>query len=245
MNKLPVITLLLSIGATASAQDASPAQLDSVTVQRGAMTTSVAPYGQINELLAGLQTYGEGLFRFEFHMKPKDPAKVVATPTLAIQHADFYRPLKIAADGLVELPVLPAEQAKDADIITNQPKGSLQLQGSIELTTPPAALDLAGVRRMVALSGRLKRELLPWYVRPLFPTMSGVRICSAEPGWEMQWRDDKGQLWGVTLPPAAGETDPTIKTPARQCTVLTGQEHWPESARLVAPADARLSIKLL
>jgi hypothetical protein len=233
----------LAASNTLWAQDAPP-QLDKVTVERHG-ASSVAPYAGINGILAGLERHGEGLFRFEFRLKSKDPKKALVSPRLALQHADFYRPLAVQSDGLIELPILPPEQAKEAEIVTNQPKGTMSAQGSLLLTINPGELDMATVRRVVAVSRRLRSELLPWYARWLFPHIVGVRVCSVKADWELRWRD-KGQLWGLPLPADGADTDPDAESgqAPRVCTTMTGQESWPDEARLVAPADAKLSVRL-
>ena len=117
--------------------------------------------------------------------------------------------------------------------------------GKLQLTTPPGALDLATVRRIVAVGKTLRSELLPWYARWLFPQVEGVRICSAAPAWELEWRE-QGQLLGLPLKAEPGDRDPETKKGAtsRPCTTLTGQENWPDAARLIAPAGTTLSVRL-
>ncbi|WP_299104057.1 GYD domain-containing protein, partial [uncultured Bradyrhizobium sp.] len=80
-------------------------------------------------------------------------------------------------------------------------------------------------------------------VDPAGRPAEGVRVCAATPAIELEWREN-GQLLGLPLP--VGEADPKAAkgTPGRACTLITGQERWPDSARLVAPPDAELSVKL-
>ena len=101
------------------------------------------------------------------------------------------------------------------------------------------------MRQITRVARTLREELLPWYLRWLFPRIEAVRVCSATPGWELEWREN-GQLLGLPLPQASGERDPDAKKgeKGRPCTVLTGQESWPDAARLVAPAGSKLTVKL-
>ncbi|WP_077037542.1 hypothetical protein [Pelomonas sp. KK5] len=243
MTKTTLSILIAAVLASTSARSAE--QLERVTAE-GSGRSSVQPYAPLNAMLDGLQKYGEGMFRLDFRMQPADEKKgyAITPPTLALMHADFYRPLTIGADGTVELPVLPEAEAKDADIVTNEPKGSLRLNGTLALNLRPEQVDLATVRRLDRLGDRLRSELLPWYARVFFPRFGGVRICSAQPGWELQWRDAQGQLLGLPLPQAKDERDPLLKPgePARACAVLSGRENWPDAARLVAPAGTTLSV---
>nr|WP_316644120.1 hypothetical protein [uncultured Roseateles sp.] len=232
---------LLLIGTVASATE--PERLDKVTVQLQ-KDPAILPYGRINELLGLLQRHGQGLFRLEFQLMPADPAKPLGKVQMALQHADRYIPIVPNADQVFELPILPQGQAREADLATNQPKGSLGMRATLRLTTPPEQLDMAQVRRIMRTAHTVRSEVLPWYLRMLFPQVLGVRVCSDQAQWELEW-PDKGQLLAVPLSADAKDRDPdTVKgEPGRFCTTLSGQEQWPDAARLVAPAGSRLSMR--
>jgi hypothetical protein len=202
----------------------------------------------MNKLLAGLQQHGKGLVRIAFELRPAAKDKPFAhAPRLAVLSEERTLPLRPDAEGRFELPVLPEAEAKGADLATNLPKGSAELRGHLQLTTRPEQLDMATVRRIVSVSHTLRAELLPWYLRWLFPQVEGVRICSAQPQWELEWRDPaSARLLGLALQPDPQDRDPDA-APGKlggQCTTLTGQEPWPDAARLLAPADARLSVRV-
>jgi len=241
----PLATALAPSLAPSLATAQVTEQLDTVNV--GLMRDpGIIPYGGINAVLSGFQRYGEGLFRMEFKLKPKDPAKPFPNaPKLALQSTERYLPIAVAADGTFELPVLPAAEAKDADLASNQSKGTLAVQGTVRLSTPAPALDMATVRRIVRVAHKLRSELLPWYARWLFPQIEGVRICSAQPQWQLAW-PEQGQMVAIPLMADAKDRDPN--TPKGQnskpCTSLSGQETWPDDARLIAPADAELTVRL-
>ena len=64
--------------------------------------------------------------------------------------------------------------------------------------------------------------------------------------WATQW-SEQGQTVAVALPVDPlkhDEIDPDDATAKnRVCTALSGQEPWPEAARLVADPDATLSVQ--
>jgi hypothetical protein len=205
----------------------------------------VLPYGQINSLLGKLAQHGEGLFRMDFKVDAEKTQLALADIRMAVRSDDADYPIKLAADGGFDLPVLPEAEAKTADLATNAGKGKMAIRGSIELTVPPEQLTMAKVRQVMRVARTLREELLPWYLRWLFPRIQAVRVCSTTPTWELEWRES-GQLLGLPLPPAVGERDPDAGKgeKGRPCTLLTGQESWPDATRLVPPAHSKLSIKL-
>ncbi|MBT9491632.1 MAG: hypothetical protein IV107_04650 [Paucibacter sp.] len=253
---LSLACALACAGNVVHAQDVAPQQnevLDtvSVTMKRD---SSMRPYARMNEVLTLVQRYAQGLFRLEFSLEAKDPkAPLPQTPKLAVVHADAHIPIHIQANGSFELPVLPKEQAKDAEFASNIPKGSSNMRGRILLTVKPEQLDMATVRKIMKTARTMRSEILPWYLRWAFPQVEGVRICSAQANWELEWPNTAtaGQLLSVPLSADPKDFDPdesgaSKKAPSarRQCTTLSGEERWPDSARLVAPLDASLSVRL-
>lgn len=209
----------------------------------------VLPYAQINTLLRKLAQHGEGQFRMDFSVDPDKSKVALAEVRLVVRSDEADYPLKLDAQGRFDLPLLPEAEARTADFATNVPKGQMAVRGTLELTAAPEQLDMARVRQIMRVARTLREELLPWYLRWLFPRIEGVRVCSATPTWELEWREDGkpgGQLLGLPLPQAPGEFDPAAKKAdrGRPCTVLTGQESWPDAARLLPPPDTRLSVRL-
>lgn len=243
-HRCTLLALLLAAPLTHAQTAAPTATLPTVTTELK-RDGSVIPYAQINSLLSKMRQHGEGLFRMDFQVDAEKSKKPLADMRLAVRSDEADHPIKLEADGRFDLPVLPEAEAKTADLATNAARGQMAVRGTIQLTTPPEQLDLAKVRQILRVGRTLREELLPFYLRWLFPRGQGVRICSDTPTWELTWREN-GQLLGLPLPPVAGERDPDTKKgeKSRPCTVLTGQENWPDAARLQPPPGTKLSLKL-
>ena len=235
--------LLACLLATALAAHAEPEVLPRVQVGLK-RDGGVMPYAQINTLLHKLAQHGEGLVRMDFKVDTGKTKLPLADIRLAVRSDDKDYPIKLDAEGGFDLPVLPEVEARTADLATNVPKGQMPVRGSIELNVPPEQLTMAKVRQIMRVARTLREELLPWYLRWLFPRIEAVRVCSPTPTWELEWREN-GQLLGLPLPAASGERDPEAKKDekSRPCALLTGQENWPDAARLLPPAGSKLSVK--
>ena len=238
-----LLACLLAAATAAHAQTATEV-LPTVTTELK-RDGNALPYAQINSLLTKLRSHGEGLFRMEFKVDTEKTKRALADIRMAVRSDDADHPVRLGDDGRFELPLLPEAEAKTADLATNVPKGQMVVRGTIELTLAPEELTMARVRQIMRVARTLREELLPWYLRWLFPRIDAVRICSATPGWELEWREN-GQLLGLPLPQVANERDPEASKAdkGRPCTLLTGQENWPDAARLVPPAGTRLGVKL-
>lgn len=206
---------------------------------------SALPYAQINTVIAKLRRYGEDLFRMDFKVDAEKTKRPLAEIRMAVRSDDADYPIKLDAEGGFELPILAEAEAKTADLATNVAKGQMAVRGTLELNVTPEQVTMAKVRQIVRVARTLREEMLPWYARWLFPRIEGVRVCSATPTWELEWKED-GKLLGLPLPAAPGERDPLERKAAqpRPCTLLTGQESWPDAARLLPPPNSRVSVKL-
>ncbi|MBB4842179.1 hypothetical protein HNP55_000674 [Paucibacter oligotrophus] len=241
--------LLLSAAAFAQIPAAPAAsateQLETVKVQMQ-KDPAALPYAKMNEVLTKLQKVGEGLVRLDFKVEPKDPKYSGPAPKLAVVSEEQYLPITMNSEGKFALPILPAEQAKNADLATNMPKGSLGIRGQLEINVKPEDLDMGMVRRMMRVGHSLRSEMLPFYLRWLVPQLEAVRICSPRPEWELNWREN-GQLMGLPLQMDAKARQPAPKDDKvladYRCTLLSGQERWPDSAKLIAPEGSKLSVQ--
>ena len=244
MRPLLLSALLAATAATATVARAEPEVLPPVTTELKRDGSALA-YARINELLVKFRQHGEGLFRMDFKVNGEKTKVPLASVRLAVRSDEADYPIKLDEAGRFDLPELAEAEARTADIATNTGKGQLVISGTVELAVPPEQLTMAKVRQVMRVARTLREELLPWYLRWLFPRIDGVRICSATPGWELEWQEN-GKLLGLPLPLAAGERDPHTKKgeQSRPCTLLTGQENWPDAARLISPAGTGLTIKL-
>lgn len=234
---------LLFAAQAALAQATPTATLPPVTTQLK-RDSGVLPYGQLNTLLSKMAKHGEGLFRMDFKVDTEKTPMPLTDIRMAVRSDDADYAIRLAADGGFDLPILPEAEARNADLATNVAKGGMTVRGSVELTVPPEQLSMGKVRQILRVARTLREEMLPWYTRWLFPRIQAVRVCSATPTWELEWREN-GQLLGLPLPAAPGERAPGAnKGDTRVCTLLTGQESWPDAARLLPPPGSKLDVKL-
>lgn len=236
--------------ASASAADAAPGATALPTVQTDMKRGTFMPYKTLNEVLTKLRTEGEGLFVTRFQLNDlKDSDKPAPPGTkLALMSDEEYIPVPIDDKGRFDLPTFPEAKAKakTMELGSNTPPKTMGIRLSIDIATPPEQLDMTTVRRIVTVGQRLRSELLPWYLRWLFPQIDGVVVCSDQPQWALEW-PEAGQRLRLDLPAEPKQREP--QTPkdksSRACTILTGQEQWPDAARLTTPAGSNTKLWVL
>ncbi|MFG6465721.1 DUF2987 domain-containing protein [Roseateles sp. BYS87W] len=206
---------------------------------------TVLPYRRLNEVLTKLQVHGQNLFRMDFRVNTEKTKMPLGDVRMVVRTDDHDYPLRIDPMGLIQLPVLPEAEAASAEFATNAPKGQLSVRLSLELNTPADQLTMGKVREIVKVGRSVREDLLPWALRWLLPRVQGVRICSPAPGWQLEWTEAE-QVVTVPLPVATDERDELDRKTAqpRPCALLTGQERWPDTARLLPSPATRLSVKL-
>ncbi len=90
-------------------------------------------------------------------------------------------PIPVDAAGRVAIPVLPEALADNAEIISNQPKNSLQARINIVGRLAPAReYRYRELMTLVTQSEQAIREFVPWYMRWLIPTLSAVQFTFPE-----------------------------------------------------------------
>ena len=203
---LQLIALLTLPALPALADEPPVRQLEAVQVEM-VKDPAAMPYARMNGFLQDMKKHGQGLFTIDFRLVRKD-GQPTDKVKLALAHDEAYLPIQHDAEGRFELPLLPPEQAKNAELAATLPRGQAQLQGRLRLTLKPEQLTMAQVRRVMEVARTLRSEMLPWYLRWLFPQIGGVRVCSAQPAWELEWRDEKGQLLGLPLSAEPRDRDP-------------------------------------
>lgn len=241
-----------AVATTAASADAASGASSTATalptVQTDMKRGTFMPYKTLNEVLSKLRTEGEGLFVTRFQLndtKERDKPPAPGTK-LALMSDEEYIPIPIDEKGRFDLPTFPEAKAKTMELGSNTPPKSMGIQLSIDIATPPEQLDMNTVRRIVTVGQRLRGELLPWYLRWLFPQVDGVIMCSDQPQWALEWPEG-GQRLRLDLPadPKIRESGTPKDKTSRPCTALTGQEQWPDAARLTTPAGSNTKLWVL
>ncbi|MFG6447263.1 hypothetical protein ACG0Z6_03290 [Roseateles sp. BYS180W] len=224
--------------AASASQDADLPRVDLQLKRENSVSMA---FEKFNTLLWTLQNHGEGLFALTMKIQSKDNTPLPDPLKLALISDDRYLPLAINARHRFTVPAVAPEQAKGLELVANLPKGSAMFNGFVTLTTPPDQLDLATVRRIVRLGQKLRGDLIPWYVRWMMPELRGITICSPSTDMALEWPEQGRTLrLALTPDPKRRDPDPEADGSKRSCTQLTGQEQWPDTARLVAARGTQI-----
>ncbi|MFZ6745322.1 hypothetical protein ACO0LC_19030 [Undibacterium sp. JH2W] len=119
----------------------------------------------------------------------KDKVEIVIRVTAAKTHAvipnlaiyldskENRKKLEISAAGDVNVPLDAVAYAEGAEFVTNQKKGSMDVNIMLLPKLPPDVFKYADINDSLESARLAVKELVPWYLRLFMPTIHGVGIC--------------------------------------------------------------------
>jgi hypothetical protein len=137
--------------------------------------------------------------RLAFYVVRRDDVPITTDPIeLWLEAGGHLTALSLAPNGELSLPKLPARAARDAVVLSNQPRGSLEIVYKIDLATPyEAPLTMGWLRTAIAQARPAWKEVLPGMARMTVPkfncaefqtsqslTVSAREPEAATPMWE-------------------------------------------------------------
>lgn len=100
--------------------------------------------------------------------------------TFAAEGRETELPLK---SGFVLLSELPETGDAQAEFLTNQRKGSLRMEILLTVKLKDAQhFSLGELTRAIDDGKRIRRSLLPWYLRLIVPSFDRAEVCFADAG---------------------------------------------------------------
>lgn len=179
-----VILFSLIAVATSSAQpavsgsdSAAPTVVETVIV-KNPKNAAVMPYDIAYERLKRMQDSKLDRVRLQIKITPKDDAVKLADVRAAIVNDTVSVPLPVAKDGSIELPLRPDLYKTDAEIRTNQPKGSLTAGVTIGVGWPGGSeIAYADVEETVRQIQHAGKDVMGWFAYMLFfPSLSNFEV---------------------------------------------------------------------
>ena len=145
-----------------------PARVDTVIV-KNPKNAAVMPYDMAYERLKRMQESRLDRVRLQIKVQPKDDSVKLADVRAAIVNDSVSVPLPIAPDGTIELPLRADLYKTDAEIRTNQPKGSLTASVSIGVGWPGGSeIEYADVEETVRQIQFAGKDVMGWFAYMIF-----------------------------------------------------------------------------
>jgi hypothetical protein len=189
--RVTAVLFSLIVAASAFAQPATtPAPPEAASTAGGAPTVvetvivknpknaAVMPYDVAYERLKRMQDSKLDRVRLQIRITPKDATVKLGDVRAAIVNDTASVPLPIAQDGSIEVPLRPDLYKTDAEIRTNQPKGSLTAGVTIGVGWPGGSeIAYADVEETVRQIQHAGKDVMGWFAYMLFfPSLANFEV---------------------------------------------------------------------
>ena len=163
------LTFISAASAQSATTDGTLATSIETVIVKSPKNAAMMPYDDVYERLKRMQDSKLDRIRLQIKIAPVLAAVKLADVRVAIVNDNASVNLAIAADGTIDLPLRPDLYKTDAEIRSNQPKGSLN--GSISLGVGwdgGKEIPYAEIEETVRQFQRGGKDLMGWFAYLIF-----------------------------------------------------------------------------
>lgn len=170
------LTLAMAQACAQSAQ--APAADEVATVQvKGVRDPEIMPYKDAYEFMTRLKKAGGERVEPIVRVVSASTKKPVAGLEVTLQGDNTFERVAVTPEGRVTMPISEAALADKAEFVSNQKKGALETHVFLRPKLPPEGLTYADIVASIEGAQRVRKELVPWYLRLFVPSVKAVAIC--------------------------------------------------------------------
>lgn len=164
-------------GAYAQAPEAvADAQVQSVKIT-GVRDPAMMPYKDAYDTLTRLQEVGKGRVEFRIRVVSSKTQDPIPGLDVSLAGPNTFEKIPVSENGYVNVPLSESAYADKAEFITNQKKGTIGVHMSLLPKLPSGQFKYADIVEAVEAGERVRKVLIPWYLRLFVPSVKAVAIC--------------------------------------------------------------------
>ncbi|NRR29268.1 hypothetical protein HSX11_03620 [Oxalobacteraceae bacterium] len=220
----------------AQAQDAAPAApaipaepVPSIQVT-GVRDPAILPYKTAYDFLSKVRSASEDHVQLQIRVLSSKSKEPLPGLDISLVGEHTFEKLKISPDGFITVPMSREALVDNAEFVTNQKKGALQVHFFLVPKLPPDNIKYADVVRTIKAAQAARVVIFPWYMRILIPSINGIGLCYADPAQAVTIRDNTETLR------AANTEDTGILGRKVYCASFNEKEKNIDQASLIIPA---------
>ncbi|MGL4233771.1 MAG: DUF2987 domain-containing protein [Casimicrobium sp.] len=159
--------------------EASSAQRMDEVIVKSPKNAAVMPYDTVYERLKRFRDSKLDRVKLEVRITPSDESLKQEDIRVALVNDAQSLPLKIAADGLIELPLKDEFYKTDAEFRTNQPKGKMKASLGIATAWAPTSneVEYAEIEECVRQLEMAAKDVAGWILYTLFfPSLENIDL---------------------------------------------------------------------
>ncbi|QYF92052.1 hypothetical protein KY495_14880 [Massilia sp. PAMC28688] len=164
-----------------AAQESQPhgdgeAPIQSIQVN-GVRDPAMLPYEAIYSMLSKVAQVSDGKVDMAIKVVSAKTMQPMPDLEVALQGDKDFEKLPSTPDGFLTVPLSQARVDDKAVFLTNKKKGSLKVEFFFVPRLPAGPLRLGDIADSIAAVRQSRKLVVPWYLRPFFPSISEVRLC--------------------------------------------------------------------
>ncbi len=226
----PASSPVSSPASSSASSSAIPTEeLQSVEV-KAIRDPAIMPYKVAYELMSKVRAASKDKVQILIRITSAKSHAPVPNLNIYLDGKNTHQQLEISATGFINVPLDQAAYADGAEFVTNQKKGSMEVNILLLPKLPQDVFKYADISESIEAAQLAIKELVPWYLRLFMPSVSGIGICYAEQNQTVLVKGNEEQH----LPANSDATDP-LKNKVH-CARFAAKDAAKEKGNLIMPA---------
>ncbi|MFZ6734990.1 hypothetical protein ACO0LG_23925 [Undibacterium sp. Ji42W] len=213
----------------ASAAETATEELQSVEV-KAVRDPAIMPYKVAYELMSKVRAASKDKVQIQIRITSAKTHAPVPNLSIYLEGKNTRQQLEISATGFVNVPLDQAAYADGAEFVTNQKKGSMEVNILLLPKLPQDVFKYADISESIEAAQMAIKELVPWYFRVFMPAVNSIGICYAGQNQTVLVKGNEEQQ----LPANSDATDP-LKNKVH-CARFAAKDVAKEKGNLIMPA---------
>ncbi|MFP5394432.1 MAG: hypothetical protein ACLGI6_23325, partial [Gammaproteobacteria bacterium] len=97
-----------------------------------------------------------------------------------------FERVAVTPDGRVTMPISEAALADKAEFVSNQKKGTIRTELTLRPKLPAEGVTYADILASIEAAQRVRKDLVPWYLRLFVRSVSAVGFCYPDKGHQVE-----------------------------------------------------------
>jgi hypothetical protein len=183
LSRAAAVFGLLFATASAPAQQAAAEETVMPGVEvRHVKDPGLMPYRKAYDIISRVNAAAQG--KVELRLKVLSTAKHEPLPDLEVRLSGTrdFGAIGIQPDGTLDFPMDEDAAKDDADLISNQKKGTLEVTATfVPIFKTDAPLSYGDIQAAIEAARRVRKEIMPWYWRAVTPNIGTLSLCYPRP----------------------------------------------------------------
>ncbi|MFZ6766621.1 hypothetical protein ACO0LM_06000 [Undibacterium sp. Di26W] len=219
----------MSASASASSSSGTADELQSVEV-KAIRDPAILPYKTAYELISKVRAASKDKVQILIRITSAKSHAPVPNLNIYLDGKATHQQLQISPSGFITVPLDQAAYADGAEFVTNQKKGSMEVNILLLPKLPQDVFKYADISESIEAARLAIKELVPWYLRLFMPSVDGVGICYADQNQTVLVKGSEE----VHLAANSDATDP-LKNKLH-CAKIAAKDAAKEKDNLILPA---------